>query len=116
MEARVGWGDVVLAWLAYLPVLNLFALVKRRKSRFLAFHALQGLYLISVLGGLFVVFILLFLLFLNVVKAELGQQVFAVLVVMDTFAYVVALVFLWVTIAQRKLFMVPVLGDLAGER
>lgn len=118
MEAPVRRSDVVLALLAYVPLLFLVPLMARRRSRFLVYHARQGLYLFSVFFVLFVVFATLFH-FLVQKKAfdpAFVVQTLAVLIVMTLLGYVLAVVVMLWTVAQKKMVMLPVLGDLAGEQ
>lgn len=116
--ATVGGGDVVLALLAYVPVLFLVPLLSGRKKRFVEFHTRQGTYLFMIALGLFVLFAALFEVFVvkRVLDVFIVTQTLAVLVVLTFVGYVVVDLWMLVAVARKKMTMLPVLGELAGER
>lgn len=118
MESPGGRGDVFLAALGYVPVLNLVPLARRPKSRFLLYHTRQGLYLFTVFLLLFVVLAGLFyaLVTQGLFNKPVVKQTLAVLIVLVFGVYVVVDLILIVSVFQKKMVMLPVLGELAGER
>jgi uncharacterized membrane protein len=119
MEASVRRSDVVLALLSYLPVLFLVPLLFRRRSRFVVYHSRQGLYLFTVWLALMLVFVGLFTLFtvaLDWEQSNLFVVTLAVLTTLTLAGYVLAVIWMEVTVLQKRMVMLPVLGDLAGER
>lgn len=118
-EGPVRGSDVMLALLAYLPVLFLVPLIARRRSRFVLYHARQGLYVFSVFLVLFVLFAGLFGLFTITLRWDEGNVVvktLAVLTVMTVATYLMTTLWMVFSVAQKKMAMLPVLGEMAGER
>lgn len=118
MEGRLTGWDVALALLAYFPILNLVPLVAPRRNRFILYHTRQGLYLFSVFLFLLIVFLGLFWIFGTgqVVEVPFLKQLLAVLTVMTLAAYVILVLLMAGSVLQRRMIMLPVLGELAGER
>lgn len=120
MDSEVSGGDRFRAFLAYLPVVGILALVFvllvfRPQSRFLLFHTRQGLYLFST--ALVAMLVLLGLFYVSdKAQMDLLSRVFAVMVAMVFIAYVVAALLLAGASLQKRMTMLPVLGELAGER
>lgn len=118
-EASLRGGDVFLAMLAYLPLVFLVPLMARRRSRFVLFHARQGLYAFSVFLVLFVIFAGLFALStltLGWTEDHVVVKTLAVLVLLVAASYVVTTLWMLVAVAQKRMPMLPVLGEMAGER
>lgn len=106
-----------LSLLAYLPVLNLVPLLKRQKARFLLFHSRQGLYLFSVFLVLIVALVAVAYVFLLVLDAPtIIRTLIALLVVVVVFSYVLLVLLMAISVLQKKMVMLPVLGEMAGER
>lgn len=120
MEDEVSSGDRFLGFLAYVGPLVLVPLLASRfgarQHRFVLFHTRQGLYLFSLSLILMSVVLGLFYLFNSVVRVHVLTLVAAVLAVMVSVVYLVATLLLALTTLQRKMWMLPVLGELAGER
>jgi uncharacterized membrane protein len=118
-DAPVRGSDVFFSLLAYVPVLFLVPLIARRRSRFVLYHARQGLYAFSVFLVLFVVFAGLFGLTTITLRWDEGNvavKALAVLTVLTVSTYVVTTLWMMVSVLQKKMVMLPVLGEMAGER
>jgi len=118
-DAPVRGSDVWLAFLAYLPVLFLIPLIARRRSRFVLYHARQGLYVFSVFLVLLVVFTGLFGLATITLKwseSNVVVKALAVLMLLTFATYLLTILWMIVSVAQKKMTMLPVLGEMAGER
>jgi amino acid transporter len=109
-------GEVTLSVFAYVPFLFLIPLAARHKGRFLLYHTRQGLYLFSVFLVVLIVVLTLFYVFHNVAKVAILDKLFAVLVLVDVAGYVLLAILMAGSVMAKKMVMLPVLGELAGER
>jgi hypothetical protein len=114
--AEAGTGsERGLAALAYIGPLILVPLLTRGKKRFLLYHTRQGLYW-------FALSILAFLMTLGVLfllqKAKSGNVflIFSVLLLLEVIGYCVISFALAYSAGRGRMPMLPLLGDLAGER
>lgn len=116
MENRITGADVGLGILAYLPILNLIPLLKRKKNRFVLFHARQGLYLFNTFIVLFVVLMGVYAAFHWGMPNDFVERLVAVLLLFSVIVYGVLEVLMIGAVVQKRLKMLPVLGEFAGER
>ncbi len=116
MEGPVGRGHLWLAAMAYFPFLNLLPLAARPKPRFLLFHARQGLYLMSLFFLVAAIFTGGFYLVHFVFQVRYMENVLAVLAVMSVVAYGLIVPLMIISVFMRRMVMLPVLGEMAGER
>lgn len=116
MEGRVTGSDVFLAFLAYFPVLGLIPLAKRRKDRFLLYHARQGLYMFTVFLFLAIVAGIALWFFATVLPNQFLAVLFSMTLILVVVGYVVLVILMAGSVLQRRMWMLPVLGELAGER
>lgn len=120
MEGPVRSGQVVLAALAYVPFLNMVPLLvvrfRRPQPRFVTYHTIQGLYMFSVFVVVITVLLGFFYVFDRVLQVGIVRQVLAVVVVMALAAYVIVTPLMIASVLLRRMVMLPVLGELAGER
>lgn len=108
-------GERTLGALAYWGPLVFVPLLLRRKARFVAYHTRQGLYLFAVAVAAFLVTLGLLYVFQRPVPVEAVFLILSVVLLLETVAYGVVVLFLSVGAARGKMPMLPLIGDLAGE-
>ena len=119
MEGDVRGRDVWLAALAYVPLLVIIPLFVPRKQRFLLYHTRQGLY---VFGVFMLLFALTLALAYPILQTKAIQaptwvgQTLAVMLLFEFVAYCATVLWMVASTLRRRMVMLPVLGEFAGER
>lgn len=115
MEVEASRGDQFLGFLAYLGPFVLIPMLRPRKRRFLLFHTRQGLYLFATSLLLLAVVLGIFQLF-TMVQFEFGQKVAAVCGAMVFLVWAAVSLAMALTTLRKRMVMLPIMGEFAGER
>jgi uncharacterized membrane protein len=106
-----------LAVFAYLGPLLLVPLLVRNKIRYLAYHTRQGIYLFAVFVILMSVSLsLLYVVGPRQLDLKIVFNFLAVLFLLEALLYVGTTLYLAVQAGRARMPMLPVLGEMAGER
>lgn len=115
-EAAPSGAERTIGALAYVGPFVLVTILRRKKSRFLLYHARQGLYLFAIAIAFLAITLGLLYVFQRPLKATVVFLILSVVLLLELIVYAITMLGLVIAAARGRMPMLPVLGDLAGER